>query len=273
MEDSARYYSTFLGLLYEELMKQAKSLYFEGLNDLQRKLHMQSRPKILHAKSYEAGLKLAKRYRKNLLGLISDVRLPRHGELDAKAGLAFAKRLRRKLPDLPVLFQSAEAENAAEAEAMGALFVGKASRKVLPGVKAFLAEHLGFGDFVFRLPDGTEVARAADVRELRDRLRDVPIECVEFHAAHDHFSIWLMARSEFGLAEQLRPKKISDFPTIEALRQHLLSSLRQALRSDLAGSRDAIHRAAGRGKRQFGGQLTLTTRSPTETRPSCTTRA
>jgi len=228
LEDSPAYYTNFLGMLYEELMKQAKSLYFEGLNELQRKLYIRSRPKILHAKSYEEGRQLYKRYRDSLLALICDVRLPRKGELDAKAGFTFATRARRDLPDLPILFQSAEEENASEALARGGLFVNKTSRDVLSGVKAFLAEHLGFGQFVFRMPDGTEIARAADVGELRKHLVEVPIECVEFHAAHDHFSIWLMARSEFKLAEQLRPKKISDFKDLEALRSHLLRNLEQA---------------------------------------------
>ena len=227
LEDSPRYYSAFLGLLYEELMKQAKSLYLEGLNELQRKLYIRSRPKILHAASYEEGMKLYKRYAKSLLALICDVRLPRKGKLDPAAGFAFAKRIRRDVPDLPVLFQSAEEENAAKAAKLG-LFVNKNSREVLSGVRAFLADHLGFGDFVFRLPDGTEIARAADVRELREQLETVTVECVEFHASHDHFSIWLMARSEFELAEKLRPKKISDFESVEDLRQHLLHHLREA---------------------------------------------
>lgn len=228
LEDSPAYYTNFLGLLYEELMKQAKSLYFEGLNELQRKLYIRSRPKILHAKSYEEGRELYSRYRDSLLALICDVRLPRSGEVDAKAGFAFAQRARHDLPDLPILFQSAEEENRDEALAVGGLFVNKTSRDVLSGVRAFLADHLGFGDFVFRLPDGTEIARAADVGELSKHLTEVPIECIEFHASHDHFSIWLMARSEFELAEQLRPKKISDFESIEALRQHLLRNLAQA---------------------------------------------
>lgn len=228
LEDSPAYYTNFLGMLYEELMKQAKSLYFEGLNELQRKLYIRSRPKILHAKSYEEGRALYKRYRDSLLALICDVRLPKKGKLDAKAGFAFANRARRDLPDLPILFQSAEEENASEALALGGLFVNKTSRDVLSGVKAFLADHLGFGDFVFRMPDGTEIARASDVGELRSHLVEVPVECIEFHAAHDHFSIWLMARSEFELAEQLRPKTISDFESVEALRMHLLSNLEQA---------------------------------------------
>ncbi|MDH3522157.1 MAG: hypothetical protein OES32_01095 [Acidobacteriota bacterium] len=229
LEDSPLQYSGFLGMLYEELMKQAKSLYFEGLNELQRKLYTRSRPKILHATSYEQGLELYERYGPSLLGLICDVRLPRAGALDGEAGFRFARRIRADHPDMPVLFQSAEKQNAEKAAELGGLFIDKASRDIGPGVKAFLVEHLGFGDFVFRLADGSELARASDVAELRRLVAEVPAECIEHHASRDDFSVWLMARSEFELAEELRPKKISDFEDIEALRRHLLSRLRDAL--------------------------------------------
>ncbi len=235
LEDSPRFYSTFLGLLYEELMTQAKSLYFEGLTELQRRVYIRSRPKILLATSYEEGVELVDRYRDRLVALIGDIGIPRNGSLDERAGLDFARRLKDSLPDLPMLLHSAEPENAAAAEELGVLFFDKGSRKIVRTVKSFLAEQLGFGSFVFRLPDGTEVARAADVRELSERLEEVPLESIEFHAAHDHFSIWLMARSEFALAEQLRPKKISDFPDVEALRRHLIDNLRATRYRDRRG--------------------------------------
>jgi CheY-like chemotaxis protein len=235
LEDSPIQYSNFIGLLYEELMKQAKSLYLEGLNELQRKLFTRSRPKILHAVSYEEGLELYRRYSGSLLGLISDVRLPRKGALDGAAGFKFAKRIRRDHPDLPVLFLSAEKRNEKKAAAFGGLFISKTTRDIVTGVRSFLVEHLGFGDFVFRLEDGTEVERATDVAGLLRLIGEVPLESIEHHASRDDFSVWLMARSEFQLAETLRPKKISDFESIEDLRRHLSSSLRDALLRSKSG--------------------------------------
>ncbi len=55
IEDSPRYYSAFLSLLYSELMNQSRSLYAEGINQLHRLMYMKSRPKILHAATYEDG--------------------------------------------------------------------------------------------------------------------------------------------------------------------------------------------------------------------------
>ncbi|RME29196.1 MAG: histidine kinase, partial [Deltaproteobacteria bacterium] len=102
-------------------------------------------------------------------------------------------------------------------------------------VRSFLAEHLGFGDFVFRMPDGKEVARARDLREFVDCLASVPAESLRYHAGHNHISNWLLARSEFDLAARLRPQKVSDFPSIEKVREYLIDELTKLRRSELRG--------------------------------------
>ena len=86
-------------------------------------------------------------------------------------------------------------------------------------------QHFSFGDFVFRTKDGVEVARVNNLRALENTLKVVPIESIAFHAARNHFSNWLKARTEFGLAHQLRPRKVSDYPDFEALRKDLIESL------------------------------------------------
>lgn len=113
IEDSTRYYSALLGMLYKELMAQSHSLYSEGINELHRRMYMRSRPKILHATSYEEGVQLFERYRRNVMGIVSDVRMPHDGEMDADGGLRFARFARQFDHELPVLLQSAEPSNAA----------------------------------------------------------------------------------------------------------------------------------------------------------------
>ncbi|MCP4655962.1 MAG: histidine kinase [bacterium] len=230
IEDSPRFYSSFLGMLYKELMKQSHSLYREGANELRRQMYMKSRPKILHATSYEQGEELFRRYRRNVIAIISDVRIPHGGKLDPEAGLEFARLAREADPNLPLLLHSAEGANAAKAAAMDAVFVDKKSPRLLAGIRAFLMEKLGFSDFVFRLPSGQEIGRARDLQELEKKLESVPGESLQYHASQNHFSMWLMARSEFDLAEDLRPRRLSDFPSIEAMRQHLLQVLQETHR-------------------------------------------
>jgi len=234
VEDSPEYYSSFLGVLYKELMRQSSSLYAEGLSPLYRRMYMKSRPKLLHARSYEEGVRLFQLYRSNVLAVISDVRFPRNGELDPEAGISFVRYALSQDPELPVLLQSSDPSNRQLAEELGAAFLNKNSPTHLAEIESFLSLRLGFGDFIFRSPDGREIDRARDLRELEEKLTVIPEEQLIYHANHNHISIWLMARSEFELAEKLRPIKITDFPTVEDCRQHLIRNIRE--------NRQRVHR-------------------------------
>lgn len=228
LEDSPRYYSSFLGMLYKELMQQSRSLYAEGVDEMARQLYMKSRPKVLHATSWEEGMALFERYRRYVMGVICDLRLPRGGVLDDGAGLAFAGHVRASDPELPVQLQSSAGVGSRRAAAMGVGFLDKSSPTLLADLREFLRLQLGFGDFVFRTCDsGAEVGRARDLRELEQQLAVVPEESIVYHAARNHFSIWLLARSEFELAEQLRPQEVADFPSVAATRTYLLGLLRE----------------------------------------------
>ncbi len=228
VEDRPRAYSSFLGLLYPELLKQSGSLIAEGLNDFHRLMRMRARPKIALATSYDEGRALYEKHREFVCALMSDVRIPRAGAIDAEGGFALARLIRAENPDLPVLFQSAERAAAAEAEAMDAWFVDKHVHDFRRHLEEFLSEALGFGDFVFRLPDRTEVARARDVYEMEQVLGWVPAEAVAFHAARNHFSTWLRARSMFALAELIRPKTVAEAGSVDALRRDIVEVLRRA---------------------------------------------
>jgi len=226
VEDSVRFYSSFLAALYPELMKQSRALFAEGSNRLHKLVRMRTRPKILHATSYEQALALAEKYRDNLLALISDVGFRRAGRHDETAGLLLMRKIRQGSPDIPILLQSFDEKNAALAFLEGVLFLNKNSPSLLHDIRRFLTDYLGFGDFIFRLPDGREVARASDVYELEKCIAGVPAESLEFHTSRNHVSNWLMARSEFELAQKLQPKSVGDFPTVEDVRQYLLRELR-----------------------------------------------
>ncbi len=230
VEDSIRQYSSFLATLYPELMKQSHSLFFEGLNRLQRLLRMRTRPKVLHAKTFEEARDLYEKYTNNMLALISDVSFPRNGKIDKDAGLRLAAMIRADQPDLPVLLQSAQSVHGKKAEKMHVQFVTKDSPGMLHTLRKFLVDYLGFGPFIFRLPDGTEVARANDVRELAECLKTIPDESLEYHARRNHISNWLMARSEFELAEILRPQEVGDFATLDDMREFTLEALEARFR-------------------------------------------
>jgi CheY-like chemotaxis protein len=222
IENSVRFYSSYLPLLYSELMHQNQRVMADGVNAMQRLMRMRARPKILLAETFEEGWQLFEKYRENVLGIISDARFPHAGRIDPEAGLEFVKRVKALDPDMPALIQSSDETLSASASQLGAAFLSKRSPTLHEELRQFIQTSLGFGDFVFILPDGTEVARAPDLAAMAKVLRDVPAESLRYHASRNHFSHWCMARTEFELARQIRPVKVSEFTGIEDLRQYLI---------------------------------------------------
>jgi len=225
VEDNIRYYSSFLPALYTELITQSRRVIREGLNVAHKLVRMRARPKILLASNYEDAVREVLKYRDYLLGVVSDIEFPLGGELSTEAGFELARMVRKTVPDVPIVLQSSRTEFRAPAHAEGFSFLRKRSPTLLRDLRRFLTEQAGFGDFVFRLPDNTEVARAADLNELEERLAEVPLESIAYHSERNHFSRWLRARTEFALAQKLRPRKVSDFPTVEDLRHDLIESI------------------------------------------------
>jgi len=221
IEDSPKYYSIFLPILYTEIMTQTRMLISEGVNDLHRLLRMRARPKIMLAETFEEGHALYLKFRESLLGVISDMRFPRDGRIDRECGLRVARMIKAEIPDLPFLIQSSNEENRARVREMGLDFLNKNSPHLLQELSQFILGNFGFGDFVFRMPDGSEVGRAHNMQEFAKLVQMVPDECLEYHAERNHISIWLRARTEFEGAEALRPKKVSDFADTAELRRFI----------------------------------------------------
>lgn len=226
VEDNIRYYSSFLPLIYTEIFKQSQRLISEGINLTHKFLRMRARPKILLSSTYEEACDYYDKYKNVMLGVISDIDFPRNGAQDPKAGLDFARRVKDDQPDLPILLLSNEPTNAQGALDVGASFILKDSPHLLGELRQFMINYFSFGDFVFRTPGGLEVGRASDLLSLEEQLRNVPAESIKLHGERNHFSNWLKARTEFWLAHQLRPRKVSDYTSIEELRTDLIESLK-----------------------------------------------
>jgi hypothetical protein len=218
-------------MLYAELMHQSQRVMADGVNAMQRLLRMRARPKILLAENFEEGWSYFEKYQNNLLGIISDARFPRAGKIDPHAGIEFVRRVRVIDPDMPALIQSSDQQLAGDAAELGAAFLNKRSPHLLNDLGKFIQRNLGFGDFVFILPDGTEVTRVRDLAGMARALKRVPVESLRYHAARNHFSNWCMARTEFRLARKIRPIKISEFEDTEDLRRYLVYAFSQ-LRTD-----------------------------------------
>lgn len=259
IEDSIRFYSSYLPMLYTELVEQTQALMGDSVNRQDRLLRMRARPKILLATTFEEGLELYDHFQEFVAGVITDARFPRGGRIDPEAGIAFARLVKERTPDRPILLQSTEERNRAKAEGIGLIFLNKNSPKLLHELEDFIHQHLGFGDFIFRLPAGDVVGRAADLRTFIETLHTLPAESILYHAGRNDFSLWLMARTEFALARRLRPHRVSDFDDTEALRTFLIDLLaehRDASRAGVVTEFTKETFEAGQGFVQIGdGQL------------------
>jgi hypothetical protein len=227
VEDNIRYYSSFLPVIYTEMIKQSRRVIQEGINVAHKLVRLQARPKILLSSNFEHAAHLVQKYHDYLIGLVSDVEFPWDGKLSPEAGFELARHMKELVPDVPVVLQTSRTEFRPRAQAEGYSFLRKRSPTLLKDLRRILTEQFGFGDFVFRLPDLTEVARAKDMSELEEQLQTVPAESLTYHAQRNHFSHWLMARTEFALAAKLRPRKVSDFTGPEHLRQDLIESINE----------------------------------------------
>ena len=225
IEDSVTFYSSYLPMLFDEVVKQTEALMGEGVNLGQRLLRLRLRPKILLATTFEEGWALYEAYRETVLGVISDVQFTRGGTEDSEAGVALLKRIHDQDTDTPLLLQSSHDRYSERAQEIGVGFMHKNSPTLLHDFRTFMIEYLGFGDFVFRRPNGAEVARAGDVNGLIAALSTVPGEALMFHGSRNHFSNWLMARTEFRLATSLRKLRVDDFPTADDMRRLLITTL------------------------------------------------
>lgn len=226
VEDSVRYYSSYLPNIYRIVFLQSKEFMTEGLNEHQKMLRMRGRPKILLAKTYEEAVHLFQKYKENLLGIISDMRFPKEGKLDPLAGYHFCQLVRSEDPEMPFLLQSSDSQSEEIARQCGVSFINKYSKTLLVELKDFINQYLSFGDFVFIDPvTKREIIRAKDLQELQQRIFQVPDESLQYHITHNHFSKWLRARALFPLATLFRQVHADDFNNIDEVRRFLIDSI------------------------------------------------
>ena len=96
-------------------------------------------------------------------------------------------------------------------------------------------------------------------------MNTVPAEIIGYHAERNHFSVWLKAHTEFEVAEKLRPRKREEFPSTDALRDHIanverslasiIAILDQRLFLEKAGSGRISNTEIARLKRMFVASL------------------
>ncbi|TKB06704.1 PEP/pyruvate-binding domain-containing protein [Desulforhopalus sp. IMCC35007] len=209
VEDSPLYRSLFLPLIYNEIVRQTQSVLSDSLNERHRLLRMRARPKILIATCYEEAMALYQAYKPYVFSVISDARYKKSGAIDAQAGGKFLKFIRQESHDIPLLMVSTEERNRDCAHSIPAVFLDKNSPLIRDELHSFFLNYLGFGDFVFRLPDETAIGTASNLYEFEKQLKVIPEKSLRYHALRNHFFNWVMARAEVVLARRIHKDSLS----------------------------------------------------------------
>jgi len=222
VENSIRYISSYLPNLYRIVLLQSIDFQREALNEHQRMLKMRGRPKILLANNYNDALDLYKKYKYNVLGVISDISYKKDNVNDENAGIELCKEVMADDDKVPFLIQSSSQVHKKMAEELGAGFINKYSKSLSLELRNFIIQNLAFGPFVFKNPDTMEpIAIATDLQSLQQKLLTIPDKTLEFHATRNHFSKWLNARALFPVAQMFKYIRKEDFETMDEMRRFL----------------------------------------------------
>ena len=221
VEDSVRYYSTYLPLLYKLVLQQNFAAIKDALNEEQQIFRKRARPKILMATNYEDALNLYNTYKENLLGVISDIGFVLHrgdkaSQEKLDAGVDLCKFIRSDAPRMPILMQSSQESMRPVAESLGAGFLMKRSKTLTHELAEYIGREFGFGDFVATNDRGREIARASDLKGVEEMLGSLPDQVLDKLRSKNYISRWLLAR---GIFQEGNAIKSSMLPTSAEFRE------------------------------------------------------
>lgn len=230
VEDSVRYYSTYLPELYRLVLKQSAEFLKDTFNEQHRKVRKRSRPKILLATNYEDAMRMYGKYKHNLLGVISDVGFVIHKgdspdteKLDA--GIDLVRTIKADDPNMPVLLQSSQETVQNIAAGLGAGFLRKYSKTLMMQLTEYISDEFGFGDFVFRDADRIEYGRASSLKDLENIISIIPDNVLLYNTSRDKFSKWFFSRGLFTLAHSFKAVQDSHFSSVKNLREYIVQQI------------------------------------------------
>lgn len=229
VEDSVKYYSTYLPALYNLVLQQNRNAITDALNEQQRYQRKRSRPKILMATNYTDAVALYEKFKRNLLGVISDIGFVLHAgdnpsteKIDA--GVDFCKLVRRDNPRMPFLMQSSQESMRSVAAKLKAGFLLKSSKTLTQELGEYMEREFGFGDFVVVDPETkAEIARARDLYEFEKLLCSIPASTFARLTDNNYLSKWLFARGLFSIGRKLSPIRNEDYDDVETHRRDIIN--------------------------------------------------
>ena len=220
VEDSIRFYSSALATLFRIVLKESKEFSKEALNEHEQMLRMRGRPKIMLARTYEEAVEIYSKYKNNMLGVITDMSYMKGGVKEKLAGYELGKWIKSEDRFAPVIFTSSEVSNSKYAEALNCVFIDKNSKTFPRDLRKQIVNNFGFGDFVIIDPKtNTEVVRIKNLKDLQEKVFQIPTDSLYYHMENNHFSRFFYSRAMFPVAEWLKKIDMSYFDNDQDARQ------------------------------------------------------
>lgn len=228
VEDSVRFYSSALPLLYKFVLSESKEFSKEALNDHLQMLRMRGRPKVLLARNYEEAVSYYKKYGDNMLGVISDMSFTVKGEKDKLAGKRLGEWIRNRDTYIPIIYTSSDSDNRKHINEVNASFIDKNSKTFPQDLRKAIKDYLGFGDFIITDPKTKEeIFRIKNLKELQMNIRNIPDDALQYHLSRNHFSRFFYSRAMFPVAEMLKKIDVSEYANMNDARELIHASIVQ----------------------------------------------
>ena len=225
VEDSVHYYSAYLPILYKLVLRQNNEAVRDALNEEQQFMRKRARPKIMLATCYDEALELYRKYKTNMLGVISDVGFILHKGDDRAtevidAGINLCRLIKADNPTLPYLLQSSQESMRAVADELGVGFVRKTSKTLIHELSEYIAHEFAFGDFIVTDPlTGQETARARNLYEFERLIKTMSDESLRYFAGKNYISRWLYSRGLFSIGDSFRDIDVNDETDLAEIRK------------------------------------------------------
>lgn len=225
VEDSVHYYSAYLPILYKLVLRQNNEAVRDALNEEQQFMRKRARPKIMLATCYDEALELYRKYKTNMLGVISDVGFILHKGDDRAtevidAGINLCRLIKADNPTMPYLLQSSQESMRAVADELGVGFVRKTSKTLIHELSEYIAHEFAFGDFIVTDPlTGQETARARNLYEFERLIKTMSDESLRYFAGKNYISRWLYSRGLFSIGDSFRDIDVNDETDLAEIRK------------------------------------------------------
>jgi len=216
------YYSQFLPLLYEQILLLNQDVIRREHQDINRNLYMNARPRVILLHDYASAQSFYEKYSKCIIGIISNINYHYCGEFDKDAGLRLLQYVRKRNPTIPFLLQSFNPMYRDIVTSNEGEFLYKDIPGLKKQIRRWLETEIGFGKFIFRLPDLTAIDEAKTLIGFLHALKHIPASSLQYHFRNRHIQNWLGSHAEVSLA--MFVSKYEQIEDIEELRNCLIET-------------------------------------------------